>query len=75
MHSCDALLARFRQPSLGIRASLGIRVSFVITHSSFVIYDEARFENGAVQLAVCSDGELLLSMVYGLWSVVCGLWI
>ena len=41
MHLRDALLARFRQSSLGIRASLGIWVSFVITHSTFVIYDEA----------------------------------
>jgi len=35
MHARDALLAHFRQSSLGFRASLGIRVSFVITHSSF----------------------------------------
>ena len=35
MHSRDALLARFRQSSFGIRASLGIRISFVMTHSSF----------------------------------------
>ena len=35
MHSRDALLAHFRQ------SSLGIRVSFVITQSTFVTYDEA----------------------------------
>ena len=35
MHSRDALLARFRQSSLGIRASLGIRVSFVICNDAF----------------------------------------